>query len=156
MYKRNLQGVHTQAVWCIVQVALDDLGFSPCFHARFMTYLTELFDTMYDYAIGKRPDFPAKGLFRQFNSAVDIPAPLIPLVMEAYPDAKVGNPATPSYNEHLRSALPLVTYIAWSIPRNVYYRTSRAAAVHSHDVGMYHRCQVQIYHRMFRSVSMFS
>ena len=73
-----------------MQVALDELGFSPCFHARFMPYITELFDTLYDYAIGRRPDFPAKHLFRPYNSAVDIPAPLIPLVLEAYPDAKVG------------------------------------------------------------------
>ena len=73
-----------------VQVALDELGFSPCFHARFMPYITDLFDTLYDYATGRRPDFPAKHLFRPFKSAVDIPAPLIPLVMEAYPNAKVG------------------------------------------------------------------
>ena len=121
-----------------------------------MTYLTELFDTMYDYAIGRRPDFPAKRLFKQFNSAVDIPAPLIPLVMEAYPDAKVGNPAPHSYNGHLRSALPLVNLIAWFIPQNVYYLTSRAAVIHSYDDGMTHRCQVQIYHQTFRSFSMFS
>lgn len=111
-HKRNLQGVHTEAFLCIVQVALDDLGFSPCFHARFMTYLTELFDIMYDYAIGRRPDFPAKHLFRHFNSAVDIPAPLIPLVMKAYPDAKVGNPAT-THTMGI-SALPLVNLIVHS------------------------------------------
>lgn len=75
----------------MAQVALDDLGYSPCFHARFFPYLTEFFDTLYDHVTGRRPDFPAKRLFRQFNSAVDIPAPLIPMVMEAYPDAKVGN-----------------------------------------------------------------
>ena len=74
-----------------MQVALDELGFSPCFHARFMPYITDLFDALYDYAIGRRPDFPARHLFRPFNSAVDIPAPVIPLVMEAYPDAKVGS-----------------------------------------------------------------
>ena len=72
-----------------MQVALDDLGYSPCFHARFFPYLPEFFETLYQYAVGRRPDFPTKRLFRQFNSAVDIPAPLIPLVMEAYPDAKV-------------------------------------------------------------------
>lgn len=72
-------------------MALDDLGYSPCFHARFFPYLPEFFETLYQYAVGRRPDFPTKRLFRQFNSAVDIPAPLIPLVMEAYPDAKVGN-----------------------------------------------------------------
>ena len=81
--------LQTQAKHAL-QVALDELGFSPCFHARFMPYITDLFDTLYDYATGRRPDFPAKHLFRPFNSAVDIPAPLIPLVMEAYPDAKVG------------------------------------------------------------------
>lgn len=79
----------TQAI-CALQVALDELGFSPCFHARFMPYITDLFDTLYEYATGRRPDFPAKRLFRPFNAAVDIPAPLIPLVMEAYPNAKVG------------------------------------------------------------------
>lgn len=75
------------------QVALDELGYSPCFHARFMPYITELFDAMYEMAIGKRSDkdFPAKELFSQFNAAVDIPAPLIPLVMDAYPEAKVGH-----------------------------------------------------------------
>lgn len=73
----------------MLQVALDELGFSPCFHARFMPYITDLFDAMYDYAENRRPDFPAKELFAQFNSTVDIPAPLIPLVMEAYPEAKV-------------------------------------------------------------------
>ncbi|CAL8471246.1 g10788 [Coccomyxa elongata] len=72
-----------------LKVALDQLGYSPCFHARFMPYITDLFDAMYDFAEGRRPDFPAKQLFRQFNAAVDIPAPLIPLVLEAYPDAKV-------------------------------------------------------------------
>lgn len=70
-------------------MALDSLGYSPCFHARFFPYLTEFFDTLYEHAVGRRPDFPAKRLFRQFNSAVDIPAPLIPMVMEAFPDAKV-------------------------------------------------------------------
>ena len=80
--------LQTQAKHAL-QVALDELGFSPCFHARFMPYLTELFDALYDYATDRRPDFPAKHLFRPFNSAVDIPAPLIPLVMEAYPNAKV-------------------------------------------------------------------
>ena len=75
----------------MAQVALDQLGYSPCFHARFMPYITDLFDAMYDYAEGRRPDFPARDLFRQFNAAVDIPAPLIPLVLEAYPDAKVGS-----------------------------------------------------------------
>jgi hypothetical protein len=72
-----------------MQVALDKLGYSPCFHARFMPYITDLFDAMYDYAVGRRPDFPARRLFAQFNAAVDIPAPLIPLVLEAYPEAKV-------------------------------------------------------------------
>ena len=72
-----------------MQVALDSLGYSPCFHARFMPYITDLFDATYDFATGRRPDFPARDLFRQFNAAVDIPAPLIPHVMEAYPEAKV-------------------------------------------------------------------
>ena len=72
------------------QVALDQLGFSPCFHARFMPYISDLFDAIYEYAEG-RAEFPARELFRQFNAAVDIPAPLIPLVLEAYPDAKVGS-----------------------------------------------------------------
>lgn len=66
-----------------------------------MPYITDLFDAMYDFAEGRRPDFPAKDLFRQFNAAVDIPAPLIPLVLEAYPDAKVG---TSNYLQ-LRGAL---------------------------------------------------
>ena len=78
-----------------MQVALDSLGYSPCFHARFLPYLTELFDTMYDYAEGRRADFPARRLFRQFNAAVDIPAPAIPLVMEAYPEAKASAPSCP-------------------------------------------------------------
>ena len=85
----------------MAQVALDQLGYSPCFHARFMPYITDLFDAMYDFAEGRRPNFPAKDLFRQFNAAVDIPAPLIPLVLEAYPDAKVG---TSTYLQ-LRGAL---------------------------------------------------
>lgn len=72
-----------------LKVALDQLGYSPCFHARFMPYITDLFDAMYDFAEGRRPDFPTKELFQQFNAAVDIPAPLIPLALEAYPDAKV-------------------------------------------------------------------
>ena len=73
---------------CAPQVALDSLGFSPCFHARFMPYFSDFFDATYEYALG-RQDFPARELFRRFNAAVDIPAPLIPLALEAYPDAKV-------------------------------------------------------------------
>ena len=90
-------------------MALDDLGYSPCFHARFFPYLPEFFETLYQYAIGRRPDFPTKQLFRQFNSAVDIPAPLIPLVMEAYPDAKVRNRLDTVHCAnclHIKQALP--------------------------------------------------
>ena len=74
---------------CPCQVALDQLGFSPCFHARFMPYFSDFFDAMYEASEGRAP-FPAREMFRRFNAAVDIPAPLIPLVLEAYPDAKVG------------------------------------------------------------------
>ena len=93
-------------------MALDDLGYSPCFHARFFPYLPEFFETLYQHAIGRRPDFPAKQLFRQFNSAVDIPAPLIPLVMEAYPDAKVGG-LSQSVPQAMLSSPPRLASSMW-------------------------------------------
>ena len=74
-----------------MQVALDELGLDPCFHARFFPYLTDLFDTMYEYASGCRTDlakFPARELFAGFRAAVDIPPPLIRPVLESFPNAK--------------------------------------------------------------------
>ncbi len=74
------------------QVALDDLGLDPCFHARFFPYLPDLFDVMFEYACGRRTDlakFPAGELFAGFRAAVDIPPPLIMPVLEAFPHAKV-------------------------------------------------------------------
>lgn len=79
-----------------VQVALDELGLDPCFHARFFPYLTDLFDAMYEYASGRRTDlskFPARELFAGFRAAVDIPPPLIRPVLESFPNAK----ARPEY-----------------------------------------------------------
>ena len=75
----------------MVQVALDELGLDPCFHARFFPYLTDLFDAMYEYASGRRTDlakFPARELFAGFRAAVDIPPPLIRPVLESFPNAK--------------------------------------------------------------------
>ena len=90
----GLQHDSSSACFAPQQVALDQLGFSPCFHARFMPYFSDLYDAIYAHALG-RAGFPARELFRRFNAAVDIPAPLIPLVMEAYPDAKVGKLTDP-------------------------------------------------------------
>ena len=73
------------------QVALDNLGLDPCFHARFFPYLTDLFDVMFEYAAGRRTDlakFPAGELFAGFRAAVDLPPPLIMPVLEAFPHAK--------------------------------------------------------------------
>ena len=73
-------------------MALDDLGLSPCFHARFFPYLTDLFDAMYEYASGRQTDlakFPARELFAGFRAAVDIPPPLIQPVLDQFPNAKV-------------------------------------------------------------------
>lgn len=80
--------------WCrtgtsSLKVALDDLGFSPCFHGRFIPYLPEFRRQCYAYSVGRRTDFPVKDLLDQYRAAVDIPAGLIPLVLDAYPTSKV-------------------------------------------------------------------
>ena len=71
-------------------MALDELGFGPCFHGRFIPYLPEFREQCYAYATGKQKVFPTKQLFDSYRAAVDIPPGLIPLVLQAYPDAKVG------------------------------------------------------------------
>lgn len=81
--------------WCrtgtsSLKVALDILGFGPCFHGRFIPYLPELRKQCYAYGTGKQQEFPVHELFDQYNAAVDIPAGLIPVLMDAYPTAKVG------------------------------------------------------------------
>lgn len=82
--------------WCrtgtsSLKVALDILGVGPCFHGRFIPYLPELRKHCYAYGTGKQKDFPVHQLFDQYAAAVDIPAGLIPVLMDAYPTAKVGS-----------------------------------------------------------------
>ncbi|KAK9908109.1 hypothetical protein WJX75_002841 [Coccomyxa subellipsoidea] len=80
--------------WCrtgtsSLKVALDILGFGPCFHGRFIPYLPELRKQCYAYGVGKKNNFPVVELFDEYKAAVDIPAGLIPLLLDAYPAAKV-------------------------------------------------------------------
>lgn len=82
------------AGWCrtgtsSLQVALHTLGYAPCFHSRLIPYLPELRDACYDYCTGRTRAFPTRHVFRQYRAAVDLPAALIPLLLDAYPDAKV-------------------------------------------------------------------
>lgn len=81
--------------WCrtgtsSLKVALDTLGFGPCFHGRFVPYLPELRRQCYAYSTGKQQAFPVHRLFDEYKAAVDIPAGLIPLLLDAYPSAKVS------------------------------------------------------------------
>jgi hypothetical protein len=80
--------------WCrtgtsSLKVALDTLGFGPCFHGRFIPYLPNFRRHCYAYAVRKQKDFPVQDLFATYRAAVDIPAGLIPLVLDAFPNAKV-------------------------------------------------------------------
>lgn len=82
------------AGWCrtgtsSLKVALDDLGFGPCFHSRFIPYLPELRNACYAYSRGQIGTFPTERVFHRYKAAVDLPAALIPLLLDAYPDAKV-------------------------------------------------------------------
>ncbi len=82
--------------WCrtgtsSLKVALDILGFGPCFHGRFIPYLPEFRKQCYAYGVGQRKDFPVHQLFDEYKAAVDIPAGLIPVLLDAYPTAKVGS-----------------------------------------------------------------
>ena len=82
------------AGWCrtgtsSLKVALDELGFGPCFHSRFIPYLPELRNACYAYSRGQIGTFPTERVFNRYKAAVDLPAALIPLLLDAYPDAKV-------------------------------------------------------------------
>ena len=82
------------AGWCrtgtsSLKVALDALGYGPCFHGRFIPYLPEFREECHAYATGKSSDFNVHRHFGRYRAAVDIPAGLIPLVLDAYPEAKV-------------------------------------------------------------------
>ena len=82
------------AGWCrtgtsSLKVALDGLGYEPCFHGRFIPYLPEFREECYAYATGKSSEFDVHKHFGRYRAAVDIPAGLIPLVLDAYPEAKV-------------------------------------------------------------------
>ena len=81
------------AGWCrtgtsSLKVALDLLGCSPSFHGRFIPYLPELREDCYKYATGESAIFDVRKSFGGYRAAVDIPPGLIPLVLEAYPEAK--------------------------------------------------------------------
>ena len=81
--------------WCrtgtsSLKVALDELGFGPTFHGRFIPYLPEFREQCYAYGTGKQDKFPTRHLFDRYRAAVDIPAGLIPLVLQAYPHAKAS------------------------------------------------------------------
>lgn len=102
--------------WCrtgtsSLKVALDILGFGPCFHGRFIPYLPELRKQCYAYGVGKNNNFPVVELFDEYKAAVDIPAGLIPLLLDAYPAAKVGGrnlASPPSVSESTR--VPRLTF----------------------------------------------
>jgi hypothetical protein len=81
------------AGWCrtgtsSLQAALCALGFAPCFHSRLIPYLPELRDACFDYCTGRTRAFPTQHVFRRYRAAVDLPAALIPLLLDAFPDAK--------------------------------------------------------------------
>ena len=82
------------AGWCrtgtsSLQVALEALGFAPCFHSRLLPYLPGVRDACYEYSRGGAGKFPVERVFGRYRAAVDLPAALIPLLLDAYPDAKV-------------------------------------------------------------------
>ena len=82
------------AGWCrtgtsSLKVALDALGYGPCFHGRFIPYLPDFREDCHAYATDKSSDFNVPKHFGRYRAAVDIPAGLIPLVLDAYPEAKV-------------------------------------------------------------------
>jgi len=75
-------------VQCPPPAALCALGYAPCFHSRLIPYLPELRDACYDYCTGRTRAFQTQHVFRRYRAAVDLPAALIPLLLDAYPDAK--------------------------------------------------------------------
>ena len=82
------------AGWCrtgtsSLQVALEQLGFAPCFHSRLLPYLPSVRDACYEHSRGRAREFPVERIFGFYRAAVDLPAALIPLLLDAYPDAKV-------------------------------------------------------------------
>ena len=81
------------AGWCrtgtsSLKVALDTLGYDPCFHGRFIPYLPEFREDCYAYATSESKCFDVAKHFGRCKAAVDIPAGLIPLVLREYPEAK--------------------------------------------------------------------
>ena len=82
------------AGWCrtgtsSLKVALNALGYGPCFHGRFIPYLPDFREDCHAYASGKSAEFDVRKHFGRYRAAVDIPAGLIPLVLDDYPEAKV-------------------------------------------------------------------
>ena len=82
------------AGWCrtgtsSLQVALEALGFAPCFHSRLLPYLPGVRDACYEHSRSGARKFPVERVFGRYRAAVDLPAALIPLLLDAYPDAKV-------------------------------------------------------------------
>ena len=73
-----------------LKLALDGLGFGPCFHGRFIPYLPEVRQRCYAYATGRDAVFLTHDVFGPYRAAVDMPPGLIPHALEAYPRAKVG------------------------------------------------------------------
>ena len=73
-----------------LKLALDSLGFGPCFHGRFIPYLPEVRQQCYAYATGRETVFPTRQVLGAYRAAVDLPPGLIPQVLEAYPQAKVS------------------------------------------------------------------
>ena len=82
------------AGWCrtgtsSLQVALEALGFAPCFHSRLLPYLPGVRDACYEHSRGGAGKFPVERVFGRYRAAVDLPAALIPPLLDAYPNAKV-------------------------------------------------------------------
>ncbi len=83
------------AGWCrtgtsSLKVALDALGYKPCFHGRFIPYLPEFREECHAHATGKSSTFDVRKNFGKYRAAVDIPAGLIQLVLDTYPEAKAS------------------------------------------------------------------
>ena len=81
------------AGWCrtgtsSLKVALDTLGYDPCFHGRFIPYLPEFREDCHAYATNSSTQFDVEKHFGKYKAAVDIPAGLIPLVLNEFPKAK--------------------------------------------------------------------
>lgn len=70
------------------KIALESLGFGPCYHFYTLFEKPQDIDTWQEIASGKLPDW--KALLADFQAAVDWPASLFyQQLMQEYPDAKI-------------------------------------------------------------------